>query len=121
MAEAFIVRRGGSGSGSIITGDVQSTSASYLTITDLIGAKNAVIIAYCTGGTASGSGMVYSILIEDGEVSIVTVANSSGYVIENRASYITFDSTTGKLTSSSTAYASFTTATKKYYRYIVFS
>ncbi len=83
---AFITRRGGGGESEVITGSFTPTSATTVTIADLVGKSRFVISSPITGYTQEG---IVAIIYEDGVIQqYYKSLNSSG----SQATYIYLDS-----------------------------
>ena len=119
MGEALITRRGGGGG--VKTGIANKASNSKtLKITALVGVKNAIVsINTKVNMGYHGDKRVIMLELRDGAVYKVLCANDSGDAMD-RASYITFASSTGTFTSKDTEWISFNSQTDNCYEYIIF-
>lgn len=119
MGEALITRRGGGGG--VKTGIAnQASDSKTLKITALVGVKNAIVSVNTKVNMGYHSDKrVLMLELRDGEVYKVLCANSSGDAMD-RATYITFNSSTGTFTSKDAEWIRFNTTTDNCYEYIIF-
>ena len=103
MAEALITRRGGT----VKFGTITEMSQTELFSEDFIGAKNILITLCCENANASVSSgeIAAAITIVDGN-KVSAIRLGSDKLVDSRG-YITFDSTTGKITSTNLSYIDF--------------
>ena len=122
MADAIISRRSGRPfkTGTIINENSKSyTRVKSITISDLIGAKNAIIADYSNLDTVYyNNENIINIHIEDGIITSVLYHHTSSSPSFLDLKYINFDATTGTISLVNAGDVGFTD--KRIYKYIIY-